>query len=66
MGSTKMEKEGILKVQDRELWSGSGDGREDCIRVGNNGVWRDSGGADKVYFLDDVKLLSCLNQGWGC
>lgn len=33
-----MEKEGILKVQDRELWSGSGDGREDCIRVGNNGL----------------------------
>lgn len=29
-----MEKEGILKIQDGEVCSGSGDGREDGIRLG--------------------------------
>lgn len=47
-GLPRWKKEGILKVQDAEVRSGSRDGREDCIRVRNNGVQRDNGRINKA------------------
>lgn len=47
-GLPRWKKEGILKVQDAEVCSGSRDGREDCIRVRNSGVQRDDGRINKA------------------